>query len=160
MITEYQKQMNAIMRFIAADNDEESERARASLREMLEEQEGPEKSTCGVEEAVEHVLLDLGVPCHVKGYNYLITAISLVVDNAEMINAITKELYPEVAKKHHTTTPRAERAIRHAIECGWDRTDLDVAFRYFGNTVNTTKGKPTNSEFISRVANVVRKGRV
>ena len=151
-----EKQLNAIMRCLAAESTEEREQARADICEMMGLKAVPADNGQNVESTVERVLLDLGVPCHIKGYNYLITVISLVVGNADLINAITKELYPAIAKKYSTTSSRVERAVRHAIECGWDRVDLDVMQHYFGNTVSISKGKPTNSEFIARVANVVR----
>ena len=151
-----EKQLNAIMRCLAAESTEEREQARADICEMMGLKAVPADNGQNVESTVERVLLDLGVPCHIKGYNYLITVISLVVGNADLINAITKELYPAIAKKYSTTSSRVERAVRHAIECGWDRGDLEVMQHYFGNTVSISKGKPTNSEFIARVANVVR----
>lgn len=108
------------------------------------------------EQLARNVLLDIGVPEHLKGYDRLVTAICAVVDKPDLINAITKELYPMVAKKHQDTKSRVERSIRHCIEVAWIRGDLDTLQRYFGNTVDSCKGRPTNGELIARVANVVR----
>lgn len=95
---------------------------------------------------------ELGVPAHIKGYQYLREAIMIAVDDMDVINAVTKVLYPEVAKRFSTTPSRVERAIRHAIEVAWDRGDLETLQKYFGYTVSNSKGKPTNSEFIAMIA--------
>ena len=95
---------------------------------------------------------EIGVPAHIKGYQYLREAIIIAVEDMDVINAITKILYPQVAKTFQTTPSRVERAIRHAIEVAWDRGDLDTLQRFFGYTVSNTKGKPTNSEFIALIA--------
>ena len=108
------------------------------------------------EQLARNVLLDIGVPEHLKGYDRLVSAICAAVDKPGLINAITKELYPMVAKKHQDTKSRIERSIRHCIEVAWNRGDLDTLQHYFGNTVDSCKGRPTNSEFIARVANAVR----
>ena len=105
-----------------------------------------------IETMVTNVIHEIGVPAHIKGYQYLREAIILAVENMEVINAITKVLYPQVAKTFATTPSRVERAIRHAIEVAWDRGDLDTLQRFFGYTVSNTKGKPTNSEFIALIA--------
>jgi len=97
-----------------------------------------------------------GVPAHIKGYQYLREAIIIAVNDMDVINAITKVLYPQVAKTFQTTPSRVERAIRHAIEVAWDRGDLDTLQRFFGYTVSNTKGKPTNSEFVARLTNIVK----
>ena len=105
-----------------------------------------------LEGAVTAIIHDIGVPAHIKGYQYLREAIIMTVEDMDVINAVTKILYPEVAKKFGTTASRVERAIRHAIEVAWDRGDLETLQKYFGYTVNSTKGKPTNSEFIAMIA--------
>ena len=99
-----------------------------------------------------HTIHEIGVPAHIKGYQYLREAIIIAVNDMDVINAITKVLYPQVAKRFDTTPSRVERAIRHAIEVAWDRGDLDTLQRFFGYTVSNTKGKPTNSEFIALIA--------
>jgi len=105
---------------------------------------------------VTAILHEIGVPAHIKGYQYLRQAIIMAVEDMDVINAVTKILYPEVAKSFHTTASRVERAIRHAIEVAWDRGDLETLQRYFGYTVSNAKGKPTNSEFIAMIADRLR----
>ncbi len=105
-----------------------------------------------IESLVTSIIHEIGVPAHIKGYQYLREAIIIAVNDMDVINAITKVLYPQVAKTFSTTPSRVERAIRHAIEVAWDRGDLDTLQRFFGYTVSNTKGKPTNSEFIALIA--------
>ena len=105
-----------------------------------------------LESMVTDVIHEIGVPAHIKGYQYLREAIILTINDMEMINAVTKVLYPEVARKFDTTPSRVERAIRHAIEVAWDRGDIEILQKYFGYTVSNIKGKPTNSEFIAMIA--------
>ena len=105
-----------------------------------------------LEAVVTEVIHEIGVPAHIKGYQYLREAIILTIRDMDMINAVTKVLYPEVAKRFGTTPSRVERAIRHAIEVAWDRGDVETLQRYFGYTVSGIKGKPTNSEFIAMIA--------
>ena len=105
-----------------------------------------------LERQVTAIIHEIGVPAHIKGYQYLREAIALAVADMEIINAVTKVLYPAVAKKFGTTASRVERAIRHAIEVAWDRGDLETLQKYFGYTVSNAKGKPTNSEFIAMIA--------
>ena len=106
----------------------------------------------GIEAMVTNIIHEIGVPAHIKGYQYLREAIIIAVGDMDVINAITKVLYPQVAKTFQTTPSRVERAIRHAIEVAWDRGDLVTLQRFFGYTVSNTKGKPTNSEFIALIA--------
>ena len=110
----------------------------------------PDKNS--IEAMVTSIIHEIGVPAHIKGYQYLREAIIIAVNDMDVINAITKVLYPQVAKTFGTTPSRVERAIRHAIEVAWDRGDLDTLQRFFGYTVSNTKGKPTNSEFIALIA--------
>lgn len=109
-----------------------------------------------VEVMVTDVIHQIGVPAHIKGYHYLRESIILCVNDSEMINAVTKILYPTVAKKFGTTSSRVERAIRHAIEVAWDRGDVDTLNSYFGYTIHNGRGKPTNSEFIAMIADKLR----
>lgn len=109
-----------------------------------------------LEAQVTKIIHQIGVPAHIKGYQYLRTAILMTVENNEIINSVTKILYPTVAKKYGTTTSRVERAIRHAIEVAWDRGDLETLNSYFGYTIQNTRGKPTNSEFIAMIADNLR----
>ena len=133
----------------------------AALVERLEEIRGGESlrypaarrsDKVSIETLVTNIIHEIGVPAHIKGYQYLREAIIIAVNDMDVINAITKVLYPEVAKTFGTTPSRVERAIRHAIEVAWDRGDLDTLQRFFGYTVSNTKGKPTNSEFIALIA--------
>ena len=105
---------------------------------------------------VTEILHQIGVPAHIKGYQYLRDAILLSVEDTEMLNSITKILYPTIAKRHQTTSSRVERAIRHAIEVAWSRGKMDTIDELFGYTVNNRKGKPTNSEFIALIADKIR----
>lgn len=105
-----------------------------------------------LEAVVTEVIHEIGVPAHIKGYQYLREAIILTINDMEIINSVTKVLYPTVAKKYNTTPSRVERAIRHAIEVAWDRGDLETLQKFFGYTVSNVKGKPTNSEFIAMIA--------
>ena len=123
-----------------------------SLAEKSEKQlHGP-----GLEELVTSIIHEVGVPAHIKGYQYVREAIMITVENMDVINSVTKVLYPEVAKRYHTTPSRVERAIRHAIEVAWDRGDLETLQRFFGYTVSNAKGKPTNSEFIAMISDRIR----
>ena len=105
-----------------------------------------------LEAVVTDIIHEIGVPAHIKGYQYLREAIILTIHDMDMINAVTKVLYPEVAKRFGTTPSRVERAIRHAIEVAWDRGDVETLQKFFGYTVSGIKGKPTNSEFIAMIA--------
>lgn len=110
----------------------------------------------GIEMKVTDILHEIGVPAHIKGYHYLRDSIIMSVEHPEIINAVTKQLYPSVAKKYETTSSRVERAIRHAIEVAWDRGDIDVLNSYFGYTIHNDRGKPTNSEFIAMISDKLR----
>ena len=132
-----------------------------ALVERLEEIRGGESlrypvqrrtDKVSIETLVTNIIHEIGVPAHIKGYQYLREAIIIAVGDMDVINAITKVLYPQVAKNFGTTPSRVERAIRHAIEVAWDRGDLDTLQSFFGYTVSNTKGKPTNSEFIALIA--------
>jgi len=109
-----------------------------------------------LEAEITNIIHEIGVPAHIKGYLYLREAISMVVENIEMLSAVTKELYPSIAKKFNTTPSRVERAIRHAIEVAWNRGKIDTINNLFGYTIHNDKGKPTNSEFIAMVADKLR----
>jgi Response regulator containing CheY-like receiver, AAA-type ATPase, and DNA-binding domains len=109
-----------------------------------------------VELIVTKIFHQIGVPAHIKGYHYLREAIMLAIQDIDIINSITKQLYPTVAKKYQTTSSRVERAIRHAIEVAWDRGDVDTLNSYFGYTIHNSRGKPTNSEFIAMIADKLR----
>lgn len=114
------------------------------------------KNEDSLEALVTNVIHEVGVPAHIKGYQYLREAIMLVVNDIDIINQITKQLYPEIAAKYHTTPSRVERAIRHAIEVAWGRGEQAAVENIFGYTVSASKGKPTNSEFIAMIADKLR----
>ena len=117
---------------------------------------GAVEKTPDIESQVTQIIHQIGVPAHIKGYQYLRTAILLTVQDNDIINSVTKVLYPSVAKKYATTTSRVERVIRHAIEVAWDRGDVDTLNSYFGYTIQQGRGKPTNSEFIAMIADNLR----
>ena len=129
------------------------------LREISRQQENTQEKPVPVrnlETDVTNIIHEIGVPAHIKGYQYLRDAIILSVNDMEMLNSITKILYPTIAKRHQTTASRVERAIRHAIEVAWSRGKMDTIDELFGYTVSTGKGKPTNSEFIALIADKIR----
>ena len=109
-----------------------------------------------LETDVTNMIHEIGVPAHIKGYQYLRDAIMMAVEDMSMLNSITKILYPTIAKNHQTTPSRVERAIRHAIEVAWSRGKMDTIDELFGYTVSVGKGKPTNSEFIALIADKIR----
>lgn len=109
-----------------------------------------------IELVISDIMRQIGVPAHIKGYHYLRQAIKLTVDDPELMQAVTKVLYPTIAKTNKTTSSRVERAIRHAIEVAWDRGDVDVLSSYFGYTIQNSRGKPTNSEFIAMISDKLR----
>jgi len=114
------------------------------------------RSRSDLEMMISEIMHQVGVPAHIKGYQYLREAIILSIEDTEMISSVTKVLYPTVAKTFKTTPSRVERAIRHAIEVAWDRGDVDVLSSYFGYTIQNQRGKPTNSEFIAMISDKLR----
>lgn len=128
-----------------------------SAYSKAEHGESPEKlEEVSLETRVTDMIHEIGIPAHIKGYHYLRDAIIMAVEDMDVLNAVTKVLYPTVAKKHQTTASRVERAIRHAIEVAWSRGKLDTLDDLFGYTVSNGKGKPTNSEFIALIADTLR----
>ena len=125
-------------------------------KETLFETESEDTKRHSLEERVTEIIHEIGVPAHIKGYQYLREAIIMSVNDMEMLNSITKILYPTIAKKFYTTPSRVERAIRHAIEVAWSRGRMETLDNLFGYTINTGKGKPTNSEFIALIADRIR----
>ena len=109
-----------------------------------------------LDEKISNIFITVGIPAHIKGYQYLRTAILMTIEDSDVINSVTKILYPSVAKQYSTTSSRVERAIRHAIEVAWDRGDVDILNSYFGFTIQNNRGKPTNSEFIAMIADNLR----
>ena len=115
-----------------------------------------EEKEYDLEVMVTDILREIGVPAHIKGFAYVRAAIVLGIEGPETLECVTKVLYPTIARKFQTTSSRVERAIRHAIEVAWDRGDVDVLSGYFGYTIQSDKGKPTNSEFIAMIADKLR----
>lgn len=115
-----------------------------------------EKTEANMELQLTKLIHTIGIPAHIKGYRYVITAIQLVMQDPNIINSVTKQLYPSIGKTYSTTSSRVERAIRHAIEVAWDRGDYDTINDIFGYTIQSSRGKPTNSEFIAMVADNLR----
>ena len=136
-----------------------TERLRRLIRskretQSVEKQDSP--ANVELESKVTKIIHQIGVPAHIKGYQYLRSAIIMTVNDNDIINSVTKILYPSVAKQYKTTSSRVERAIRHAIEVAWDRGDVDTLNSYFGYTIQQGRGKPTNSEFIAMIADNLR----
>ncbi len=126
-------------------------------REKKYESKPKKQVTSGnLESEITNILHEIGIPAHIKGYQYLREAILMVIREIEILGAITKVLYPRIAEKYNTTPSRVERAIRHAIEVAWSRNNVETIKRFFGYTINTERGKPTNSEFIALVADKLR----
>ena len=148
-----EKQVDALMRLCVAEKEIDQNRVREELKHMLELRK---YGGLDPEQEVRTILLELGAPDHLVGHPYVIRAILLVVGDQLYINHITFGLYPQLAVEFDTTPARVERAIRHLIEVTWVRGDIDVLDKYFGNTVSASRGKPTNGEFIARLANVVK----
>lgn len=113
-------------------------------------------SAHSLETEVTNVIHEIGIPAHIKGYQYLRDAIIMAINDMDILNSITKQLYPSIAKNYNTTPSRVERAIRHAIEVAWSRGKMDTIDKLFGYTINNGKGKPTNSEFIALIADRLR----
>ena len=127
-----------------------------SLIDTTEIKVNNKKEPIDLEAEITNIIHEIGVPAHIKGYMYLREAITMVVNDMELLSAVTKELYPSIAKKYNTTASRVERAIRHAIEVAWGRGQVETINKLFGYTIHNDKGKPTNSEFIAMVADKLR----
>lgn len=155
-----EKKIDAMLRFCAAETDEARAEALADIRELMQKQSTKNQTAAETNEdvTIRHILLELGVPDHLLGYDYLVTGIAITASNPDVVKGITKNLYPQICKIHHTTVPKVERTIRHAIEVAWDRGDPDVLRKHFGNIASPLKGKTTNKEFIARIANTIRTG--
>ena len=148
-------QVEALMRLCTACDEETRKQAREEVRYLLQGRTAAPREP-DPEDLVRQILLELGAPDHLLGHPYVVQAVLLVVHDQMYINNITFGLYPQLAARFDTTAARVERAIRHLIEVTWTRGDMDVLNRYFGNTVSAQKGKPTNGEFIARLANIVK----
>lgn len=156
MMTNLEKKVDALARLVLCRSEAEANNIRWELRDLLAETSEQRAADTDIESKIRRALLEIGVSDRLIGHSYLVSAIKMAIEEPGVINAITKVLYPTVAAMHLTTTSRTERAIRHAIEVAWDRGDLDVLDHYFGNIISRHKGKPTNGEFIARIANALR----
>ena len=148
-----EQKVEALMRLCVSENVRDQDKIREEIREYLLHFD---PGAMDPEQEIRRILLELGSPDHLVGHPYVIRAILLVMKDRLYINNITFGLYPQLAVEFDTTPARVERAIRHLIEVTWNRGDLDVLDRYFGNTISASRGKPTNGEFIARMANVVK----
>ncbi|MDB2091440.1 sporulation transcription factor Spo0A [Clostridium paraputrificum] len=136
--------------------DVETKRRSVSTQVVEREAAATSRGPIDLETEITSIIHEIGVQAHIKGYMYLREAITMVVNDMELLSAVTKELYPSIAKKYNTTASRVERAIRHAIEVAWGRGQVDAINKLFGYTVHNEKGKPTNSEFIAIIADKLR----
>lgn len=136
--------------------DVETKRRSVSTQVVEREAAATSRGPIDLETEITSIIHEIGVPAYIKGYMYLREAITMVVNDMELLSAVTKELYPSIAKKYNTTASRVERAIRHAIEVAWGRGQVDAINKLFGYTVHNEKGKPTNSEFIAIIADKLR----
>ena len=148
-------QVNALMRLCMAEKESDRAKAREEVRRLLAAR--PVAAAADPEDLLRQILLELGAPDHLLGHAYVIRGVLLVVQDQMYINNITFGLYPQLAAEFDTTASRVERAMRHLIEVTWTRGDWEVLRRYFGNTVSPDRGKPTNGEFVARLANVVKR---
>ena len=146
-------QVDTLMRLCTAETPSEAELARQTLRQLMSH---PQLTKQDPEYLVRQILLEMGTPDHLVGHPYAVEAVLMAVENRYYINNITFGLYPQIAAKFDTTASRVERGIRHLIEVTWTRGDMDILCGFFGNTVSPDRGKPTNGEFIARLANIVQ----
>ena len=151
-----EQKVNAIMRYIVAERQEEKEKAAEEIKAMIEPAENGNQAK-NIEDLISEILVELGMPCHIKGYRYSAYAIKLATENSNILDSVTGVFYPSVAEHYGTTASRVSRGIRHSIEVCWDRIDFNMMEKYFGNTVSPEKGKPTNAEFIACISNIVRR---
>ncbi len=151
-MSELELKVNALMRLCTAEKENERLKARTEVLRLL----GHSVSAPDPEDLIREILLELGAPENLLGHPYMVQALLLVVQDRTYIDNITFGLYPQVAAHFDTTAARVERALRHLLEVTWTRGDMEVLQRYFGNTVSMYKGKPTNSEFIARIGNVIK----
>mgnify|MGYP000764942139 FL=1 len=148
--------MNANKEFQIMITVPSTKNAKDSTVKATEKKEQTREVIHDLEKDVTDMIHEIGVPAHIKGYQYLREAIMMAVEDIDMLGSITKILYPTIAKKYQTTASRVERAIRHAIEVAWSRGKMETLDALFGYTINTGKGKPTNSEFIALIADKIR----
>lgn len=151
-VSALEEKVNTLLRFCAAESEQARRHYQGDLQAML----GAVPNN-KVSDAIDRVLADLGVPDHLLGYRYLQTAIAMAVEEPDAVHCVTSLLYPGVARRYGTTAQLVERAIRHAVESGWSRCDRTMRERYFGGKIKPGRSKPTNAEFIARLANIIRR---
>jgi two-component system response regulator (stage 0 sporulation protein A) len=150
-MTELEMNVAALIRCVPADV------FATALSDIRGEKPAPVNTNEDIETLATDLLVEMGVPGHLCGFDYIVAGARLIIRDPEMLRGITTDLYPSIADEHGTTPSRVERGIRHAIECMMDRVDIDAMEKYFGNSIDPEKGKPTNSEFIARVVHFVKK---
>lgn len=150
-----QRTVGLIVSLVLAKSDEERNEIIRELREIEDERNSTTDDS--LQTITEDLLAELGIPCHILGFAYIVTATCALAEDERLGRKLVDGLYADVARAHNTTGSRVERAIRHAVEVSWDRCDIDKIHCFFGNTVSPTKGKPTNGEFIWRVAREVKR---
>lgn len=144
------REIGVLLSFVAADSEEERMKAIQEAKVILAESGGV-KAEMPLKRRIENLLIHLGIPPVLKGFKYIVCAIQLCLENDTYLDRITSALYPDIGNKYGNTASGVERSIRHAVEVAWDRGDLDVLQKMFGNTVSFNKGKPTNGEFLARL---------
>ena len=155
MTTLLEKKVDALVKLALCNHEGDRRVILDSLREMMTVEEPKSYS---YHDKVVNLLLELGIPNHIRGYRYLIAAFEITHEHPEYLEQITKVLYPEIGKRCDVLTRRVERCIRHAIEVSWDRADYSTLVKYFGNTTDSKRGRPTNAEFLARVHNILTEG--
>ena len=148
-----EKKIDALLLFCTADTRKARREYHVHLQQLAKLRFS---SAYRIRQQIDKALSDLGIPDHLLGYDYLQTAIEITLQNPEAVRCMTTFLYPSVARLHETKPPLVERGMRFAIECGWDRCDLRMQETYFGGKVNPNRSKPTNSEFVARISNIIR----
>jgi two-component system response regulator (stage 0 sporulation protein A) len=163
-MTNLEQKIDLIMQYVAAEDANEKDRLRDEIRNALSSTE-PEAAVDipyptydeAMDDTIEDLFKDLGVPCHLLGYDRAAFGIKLAISDKEYIHSISKRMYPAIAEEFDTSVSRVERSIRHLIEVAWNRQDIDNAYRIFGYTIDINKGRPTNSEFIAACAKEVKR---
>lgn len=150
-----EQRIDAVYEYLLAEDSIARRKAHEKLMKLMGKQ-GTGSMPADPESITRDLFLEIGAPDHLRGHEMAVAAIVLVVENRTFIDSITFGLYPTIAVKFDTTASRVERAIRHLIETTWTRSDPDILFKYFGNTISADRGKPTNGEFIARCANIVK----
>ena len=155
-MTNLEKQIDLLVRYTVTDDEELKKQLREELAATIQEKDVPaETSPYKIEDTTEDLLDELGVPHHLLGRDYIVTAISLILEDPENLHQITYMLYPAIADKYNSTATRVERAIRHAVESAWLRGNYGILKELFGNTVDRDKGKPTNCQFLAACTKIV-----